>query len=77
MSAFFRKPLAYALHRFAYYLCAGCAQPYYGGEAACGVAPARFDPAELVCSGCLPHSADAECAKHGRDFIVYKCRFCW
>ena len=46
LSVFFRQPLPYALHRFAYYL---CAQPYYGGEAASGVAGRAHDPADLVC----------------------------
>lgn len=75
--AYYRDPLGYALHRFAYYLCAKCGVPYYGGEARCGdAADMRFNPDDLVCTNCLPHSADAECPKHGRDFITYKCQFC-
>jgi E3 ubiquitin-protein ligase MYCBP2 len=76
-SRFFGKPEAYAMHRFAYYLCFKCEKPYYGGEARCGEAgAAAFDPTHLVCGGCLPHSADADCPKHGKDYIQFKCRFC-
>lgn len=36
-----------------------------------------FDPSELVCSSCLPPSAGApECSKHGKDYVVWKCRYC-
>ena len=76
LPAFFKQPLAYALHRFAYYQCARCALPYYGGEAACGAAPGAFNPADLVCAACLPHAADADCPKHGREYIVHKCKYC-
>ena len=45
--------------------------PYYGGEAACGDGvPERWSPEELICTSCMPHSADADCPKHGKDFIV-------
>ena len=52
--------------------------PYFGGERACRAAGAdsEFDPSELLCGGCAPHSADAVCAKHGTDYIEFKCRFC-
>jgi E3 ubiquitin-protein ligase MYCBP2 len=78
LSAFYKDPAGYAMHRFAYYRCSKCEAPYYGGEARCGAAggDAAFDPKDLVCSSCLPHAAEAECAKHGREFIVWKCRFC-
>jgi hypothetical protein len=51
--------------------------PYFGGERACRLADdSHFDPSELLCGGCAPHSADAVCAKHGTDYIEFKCRFC-
>jgi RCR-type E3 ubiquitin transferase len=40
------------------------------------VAGGDFDPSELICGGCVPHSADATCRKHGDAYIEYKCRFC-
>jgi hypothetical protein len=54
-----------------------CVQgPYFGGEHACRAADDSFDPAELLCAGCAPHSADAVCVKHGTDYVEFKCRFC-
>ena len=52
--------------------------PYFGGERACRAAgnDVDFDPSELLCGGCAPHSADAVCPKHGTDFVEFKCRFC-
>lgn len=70
-------PLPHRRNRFAYYLCSKCKSPYYGGEARCGEGgDVRFNPDDLVCTNCMPHSADAECPKHGREFITYKCQFC-
>jgi E3 ubiquitin-protein ligase MYCBP2 len=68
--------LGYALAHYAYYLCFKCEHPYYGGERACGQAGGHFDPADLVCPACQPHSAELDCPKHGREFLEYKCRFC-
>lgn len=78
-SRWYKNPLAYAMYRFAYYMCFKCGSPYYGGEARCGAAgaaAAAFKPEELVCSSCLPHGAEAECPKHGREYTTWKCRFC-
>jgi len=51
------NPAAYALDRYAYYVCSRCDKAYYGGEAQCeadagGAAGGQFDPKELVCGGC-------------------------
>lgn len=71
------KPAEYAMNRYAYYRCFKCKGPYFGGERACRAADdSNFDPSELLCGGCAPHSADAVCAKHGTDYIEFKCRFC-
>ena len=51
-------------------------QPYFGGERLCGAGGGEFDPSELLCGGCVPHSADSVCRKHGTEFIEFKCRFC-
>jgi hypothetical protein len=76
-SEFYKDPARYALFKFAYYMCSKCKSPYYGGMAACGAAgEVRFNPDDLVCPSCMPHSADADCPKHGREFITYKCQFC-
>lgn len=75
-SEFYRDPAGYAMHRFFYFMCSKCKNPYYGGEGCALGDNVRFNPDDLVCTNCLPHSADAECPKHGRDFITYKCQFC-
>ena len=79
------KREAYALDLFAYYQCFTCKQPYFGGRRHCeeaagggGADEKKWDPKELVCGGCVvvndPSSAAAGCAKHGREFVEYKCR---
>lgn len=76
-SVWHKRPEDYAEDLFAYYQCFKCKQPYYGGERACGAAgDADFNPADLMCSSCVPHSHENTCDKHGTDFIQYKCRFC-
>jgi len=49
-------PAAYAMSRYAYYVCSRCGKAYYGGEAQCeaegAAAGGQFDPSELVCGGC-------------------------
>lgn len=37
-------------------------------------ANAAFDPEELVCPGCQPHSVD-NCPTHGMDWLAFKCRY--
>eukprot|EP01113_Clastostelium_recurvatum_P028125 TRINITY_DN3404_c0_g1_i3.p1 TRINITY_DN3404_c0_g1~~TRINITY_DN3404_c0_g1_i3.p1 ORF type:complete len:759 (-),score=94.38 TRINITY_DN3404_c0_g1_i3:10-2286(-) len=69
-------PAGYAMHRFSYFLCFICRQPYFGGERVCeGEAPQHFKAHELVCGGCSGGER-ARCPEHGTEFIEYKCRFC-
>eukprot|EP00753_Platysulcus_tardus_P003806 PLAT12492.32.p1 GENE.PLAT12492.32~~PLAT12492.32.p1 ORF type:complete len:3532 (+),score=1996.96 PLAT12492.32:1397-10597(+) len=75
-SRFFGDLEAYAMDRFAYYMCHECKEPYYGGERACGEAGGEFDPTELICGGCSPFAAEQHCDKHGTEFLEFKCRFC-
>merc|ERR1712146_151136 len=74
-SDWYRRPVDYALHRFAYYRCHKCGDAYYGGEAQCeaGMAGKEVDESELVCPRCQPFSAEV-CTKHG--LTTWKCRFC-
>jgi E3 ubiquitin-protein ligase MYCBP2 len=76
-SRFHGDPLAWGLHRYAYYKCFKCEKPYYGGLRACGVGGAgEWDPQELVCPNCLPMGG-GKCPKgHPDDFQQFKCRFC-
>lgn len=69
---------AYAMERYAYYVCYKCQKAYYGGEARCDaqVGGETFDPTELVCGGCSDVARAQMCPKHGADFLEYKCRYC-
>ncbi|KAH9488940.1 E3 ubiquitin-protein ligase mycbp2 [Bulinus truncatus] len=76
---FYQDPAGYAMDRYAYYVCYKCKKAYYGGEARCDEAIGGgddFDPSELVCGGCSDVSRAQMCAKHGADFLEYKCRYC-
>ncbi|XP_071570926.1 E3 ubiquitin-protein ligase MYCBP2-like isoform X4 [Temnothorax nylanderi] len=57
----YQDPAAYAMERYAYYVCYKCQKAYlYGGEARCDaqVGGESFDPAELVCGGCSDKGTD-------------------
>eukprot|EP00744_Colponema_vietnamica_P012621 GILI01017711.1.p1 GENE.GILI01017711.1~~GILI01017711.1.p1 ORF type:complete len:433 (-),score=20.60 GILI01017711.1:40-1338(-) len=59
-----------------FYVCSRCTKPFYGGLRHCprmmGKEPPK-DPKELVCEAC---ATDFSCTYHGRDSVLYKCRFC-
>nr|KAG5689428.1 hypothetical protein BaRGS_012250 [Batillaria attramentaria] len=64
---FHQDPAAFAMDRYAYYVCFKCKKAYYGGEARCEEQAGGgedYDPKELMCP------------KHGSDFLEYKCRYC-
>ena len=77
---------AFAMDRYAYYVCHKCKKAYYGGEARCEVDAAAdgggiqvsedYDPSELVCGACSDVSRAQMCVRHGADFLEYKCRYC-
>ena len=48
--------------------------PYYGGLRECDVGIEGFAANTLVCSPC--QGLKGECAKHGTEYIEYKCRYC-
>ena len=74
---FYQDPAGYAMHKYNYFLCSRCQNPYFGGERQCGEeAPANFDASELVCGSCVAGAAGMECPKHGKDYLEFKCRFC-
>ncbi|CAB3381481.1 Hypothetical predicted protein [Cloeon dipterum] len=74
-----KDPAAYAMDKYAYYVCFKCKKAYYGGEARCdadaGITE-DYDPSELVCGACSDVSRAQMCPKHGTDFLEYKCRYC-
>ncbi|CAG4984339.1 unnamed protein product, partial [Parnassius apollo] len=70
-------PAAYAMERYAYYVCHKCGKAYFGGLARCEAeASGRWDPGELVCGACSDVTGARVCPKHGSDFLEYKCRYC-
>ncbi|KAK7473506.1 hypothetical protein BaRGS_00035259, partial [Batillaria attramentaria] len=76
---FHQDPAAFAMDRYAYYVCFKCKKAYYGGEARCEEQAGGgedYDPKELVCGGCSDVSRAQMCPKHGSDFLEYKCRYC-
>ncbi|XP_063604995.1 E3 ubiquitin-protein ligase MYCBP2-like, partial [Penaeus indicus] len=76
---YYNDPAAYAMDRYAYYVCFKCNKAYYGGEARCDVEAGlgdEYDPRELVCGACSDVSRAQMCPKHGTDFLEYKCRYC-
>ena len=71
------EAINYAIGKYAYYVCSGCDKAYYGGDVRCEVDDNDcFDRAELVCGACSDISKAQMCAKHGTDFLEYKCRYC-
>jgi len=76
---FYNDPVAFALERYAYYVCFKCGKAYYGGEAQCDADAGLgddYNPEELVCGGCSDVSRAQMCLKHGTDYLEYKCRYC-
>lgn len=76
---FHNDPAAFAIDRYAYYVCFKCGKAYYGGEAQCDADAGlgdSYNPEELVCGGCSDVSRAQMCPKHGTDYLEYKCRYC-
>ncbi|XP_051563854.1 E3 ubiquitin-protein ligase MYCBP2 isoform X5 [Myxocyprinus asiaticus] len=76
---FYNDPAAFAMNRYAYYVCYKCKKAYFGGEARCDAEAGQgddYDPSELICGGCSDVSRAQMCSKHGTDFLEYKCRYC-
>ncbi|XP_069365103.1 E3 ubiquitin-protein ligase MYCBP2 isoform X3 [Maniola hyperantus] len=70
-------PAAYAMERYAYYVCHKCGKAYFGGLARCEVENSGWwEPTELVCGACSDVAGARVCPKHAADFLEYKCRYC-
>ncbi|CAB3259020.1 unnamed protein product [Arctia plantaginis] len=68
---------AYAMERYAYYVCHKCGKAYFGGMARCEAETSGWwEPSELVCGACSDVAGARTCPKHGADFLEYKCRYC-
>eukprot|EP00937_MAST-01D_sp_MAST-1D-sp2_P000962 g962.t1 len=61
--------------------CGKCKQPFNAGLKECGAAgagtdaDAEVDLSLIQCPTCQ-NNAKAECPKHGKDYIAWKCRYC-
>eukprot|EP00457_Paulinella_chromatophora_P001875 gb/GEZN01001877.1/.p1 GENE.gb/GEZN01001877.1/~~gb/GEZN01001877.1/.p1 ORF type:complete len:775 (-),score=116.06 gb/GEZN01001877.1/:289-2613(-) len=79
---YYQKPQAFALDRFAFYPCAKCKLPYFGGMRKCEEAGApsdeKYNPEHLVCGSCCAGANVKSCAveAHKKQYIEYKCKFC-
>jgi hypothetical protein len=79
-SRFFRKPVEFAMARYAYHECFRCHEAYFAGQKSCQEARAdAHDPSELVCGACSGAAlggAATSCKRHKEQFIAFKCQFC-
>eukprot|EP00485_Elphidium_margaritaceum_P006820 CAMPEP_0202698210 /NCGR_PEP_ID=MMETSP1385-20130828/11478_1 /ASSEMBLY_ACC=CAM_ASM_000861 /TAXON_ID=933848 /ORGANISM="Elphidium margaritaceum" /LENGTH=810 /DNA_ID=CAMNT_0049354861 /DNA_START=95 /DNA_END=2527 /DNA_ORIENTATION=+ len=70
----------YAMDRLAFYPCSKCKKPYFGGMKACeeaGLEQAEnYKQEHLVCGSCASGPNAKSCARHGKKYITYKCKFC-
>eukprot|EP00753_Platysulcus_tardus_P008318 PLAT15892.1.p1 GENE.PLAT15892.1~~PLAT15892.1.p1 ORF type:complete len:615 (-),score=134.59 PLAT15892.1:135-1763(-) len=80
---YYRKPAAYAMDKFAYYMCSRCESPYFGGQRRCedaareGADGKEIEKDHLVCGSCsAPEVGASVCDVHGKDYIEFKCKFC-
>lgn len=62
---------------YSYMMCSKCREPFFWGLIECG-ADGDGDNAERICESCRGgnNRASDNCARHGKDFIAWKCRFC-
>jgi hypothetical protein len=86
---FFNNAAAFALHHYAFFQCFQCRHPYFGGARMCEAAAmpeqiegapaaqaAEFKPQDLVCVSCKKLESQDSCARHGTEYLAFKCRFC-
>jgi len=81
--AYYNKPEEYAFAIYSYYQCFKCKKPYFGGLKSCEMMmeeeknQSEFKFEELVCAKCSGQGLALEnCAKHGTEFVEFKCKFC-
>ena len=79
---YYNKPLEFAMHTCAFYECNSCKKPYYGGLIDCEEEMAQADEMKkenLLCLKCQKQAysfGTTSCAKHGDEFITWKCMWC-
>jgi len=73
---YYQNPCGFGLYKkLAFYTCHQCKKPYYGGMAQCLDGLEEVKETDFICSACSGIGAES-CVKHGKDFVVYKCKFC-
>lgn len=77
-SEFYKNRLGFALRRYEFYQCFRCKKAYFGGDAMCVDLPRGPATAasEYVCGECIGNEQGQACAKHGTEYLEFKCRFC-
>lgn len=73
------KPEAFAMHRYSFFECYKCKEPYFAGAARCNAQNQQLKREELVCGPCsgrMMGHVPTSCPKHQEDYVEYKCRFC-
>lgn len=77
-SDYFQQYEKYALDRFCFYECVRCKEPYFGGKKQCNLDedPFHYQEAEMLCLNCMVQAGEHYCARHGVEFMQYKCRYC-
>ena len=77
---FYNDLAGFAMFKCAFYNCAKCTKPYFGGMIDCGDNnEGQINRDDLICGKCAALNCGAgvtNCEKHGQEFIDYKCRFC-
>lgn len=75
---FYKDPIGFCAHHYAFYQCHTCKEPYFGGARACGAEGVtdEINREDLVCSNCQNVDSVEECPDHGRQYIAFKCRYC-
>jgi hypothetical protein len=67
-----------AWRKYAFYLCANCQEPYFGGTIECAdqVDGEILAAKDRLCVACSASNADCRNRTQHRSFLVWKCRFC-
>jgi E3 ubiquitin-protein ligase MYCBP2 len=75
---YFNQWEKYAMDRFCFYECIRCKEPYFGGKKQCNIDedPLHFQPDEMICLNCMVQAGAEACARHGTEFMQFKCRYC-
>eukprot|EP00494_Astrolonche_serrata_P031945 UN32214 len=75
-SEYYKNPVGFGLYKkLAFYRCHQCSSAYYGGMAQCADNLNVLNPKDFICSACSGIGFES-CVRHGKDYIVHKCRFC-